>query len=323
MLEAVSLVRSYGDFKAVDDVSFTIEQGQIIGLLGHNGAGKTTIMKMLSGHLEPDSGQILMDQTDISCDLLSFQQNLGYLPESLPVYPEMEVADFLDYVADLKGLAGSRKTSELKRVVEQTGIVEKLFSPISSLSRGYKQRVGVAQAVLGEPKLLILDEPTNGLDPSQTAQMRTLIRQVAKRATVILSTHIMQEVDALCDRVLILNQGRLAVDANLQELRESQELFLATDLGADVLADALDKSDKLQEWTEVAVDTQVPEGNTHGFSLKLKDSADRFEVGAAISKLVAEKGGKLYELRAVSRDLESLVREVGRTSSVEEVAHAA
>ena len=181
MLEAKSLVRSYGDFKAVDDVSFTIGDGQIVGLLGHNGAGKTTIMKMLSGYLEPDQGSVFFDGRDIADDLTSFQHHLGYLPESLPVYQDMVVADYLDYAADLKGMSPSEKRPEIKRVVQETGIQEKILSPIATLSRGYKQRVGVAQAILGNPKLLILDEPTNGLDPSQTEQMRTLIRQVAQR----------------------------------------------------------------------------------------------------------------------------------------------
>ncbi|MGR9052887.1 MAG: ABC transporter ATP-binding protein, partial [Gammaproteobacteria bacterium] len=230
MLEVSNLTRSFGDFVAVDNVSFSIGRGEIVGLLGHNGAGKTTIMKMLSGYLEPNEGGIEIDGVDLSTDSKSVQQTLGYLPENLPVYQEMIVADYLDYAADLKGLAGDAKMAEIKRVIRATEIGEKLLAPIATLSRGFKQRVGIAQAILGKPKLLILDEPTNGLDPTQTEHMRQLIRGIAETATVILSTHIMQEVAAMCGRVLILSNGRLAVDARLDELRQSNRLLLSVSL---------------------------------------------------------------------------------------------
>lgn len=311
MLKADSLVRSYGDFRAVDDVSFTIESGQIVGLLGHNGAGKTTIMKMLTGYLEPDSGSVSLDGRLIDDDLKHFQASLGYLPESLPVYEEMLVLDYLDYAADLKGITGDDKLSEVKRVIHETGIQEKLESPISELSRGYKQRVGVAQAILGKPKLLILDEPTNGLDPSQTEQMRKLIRDISKKATVILSTHIMQEVDALCDRVLILKSGRLAVDADLEELRNGREVLLATDL-------SIDKSEPIfQEMREIErsqVENALPQDSPedyHLYRLTLSSEASRHLVGATLIAKVVEAGGRVFELKLVSRDLEALVRQVG------------
>ena len=191
MLEVEQLTRLYGNFKAVDNVSFKINKGEIVGLLGHNGAGKTTIMKMLSGFIEANQGSIEIDGADIQKDLKQAQQSLGYLPENLPIYPEMIVADYLDYASEMKGLTGDAKIAEIKRVIQATDIVPKLLMPISTLSRGYKQRVGVAQAILGKPRLLILDEPTNGLDPTQTQLIRALIRNLAKDATVILSTHIL------------------------------------------------------------------------------------------------------------------------------------
>ena len=319
MLTATGLVRSYGDFKAVDDVSFTISSGQIVGLLGHNGAGKTTIMKMLSGHLEPDSGKVCLDDIDISDDLLNFQNRLGYLPESLPIYPEMLVCDYLDYVADLKGIDPESKLSEVKRVVQETGIQEKAFSPISSLSRGYKQRVGVAQALLGKPRLLILDEPTNGLDPSQTEQMRNLIREIAKPATVILSTHIMQAVDALCDRVLILKAGKLAVDADLNELRKSREILLATDLTLEQVQDLSEEMDEVENCAPEPNQAEVPD-DCHSFRLTLKAGTPRFELGARLASAIASKDGKVYEMRPLSRDLETLVREVGGPGEVRRAA---
>lgn len=317
MLKADSLVRSYGDFKAVDNVSFTIESGQIVGLLGHNGAGKTTIMKMLTGYLEPDSGSVSLDDKPIEDDLNQFQAGLGYLPESLPVYQDMLVLDYLDYCAELKGITGDDKLSEVKRVIHETGIQEKLESPISELSRGFKQRVGVAQAILGKPKLLILDEPTNGLDPSQTEQMRKLILDISKKATVILSTHVMQEVDAICDRVLILKSGRLAVDANLEELRKGREVLLATDLSDEKLESML-KSMKEIESTqkESVLPSDIPEGYNL-YRLTLSSEAPRHLVGATLIAKVVEAGGRVFELKLVSRDLEALVREVGAAEEKE------
>ena len=166
MLMVNGLSRSYDDFVAVNNVSFNINKGEIVGLLGHNGAGKTTVMKVLSGYLEPNQGQITINNTDISINPLYVQKYLGYLPENLPIYPEMSVADYLNYAAILKGLESSKVSSEIHRVIRATDLGSKLLDPIATLSRGYRQRVGVAQAILGEPKLLILDEPTNGLDPN-------------------------------------------------------------------------------------------------------------------------------------------------------------
>ena len=321
MLEAKSLVRSYGDFKAVDDVSFTIGDGQIVGLLGHNGAGKTTIMKMLSGYLEPDKGGVLFDGLSITEDLTSFQYQLGYLPESLPVYHDMVVADYLDYAADLKGLDPSDKRSEIKRVVQETGIQEKILAPISTLSRGYKQRVGVAQAILGNPKLLILDEPTNGLDPSQTEQMRTLIRQIAQRATVILSTHIMQEVEALCQRVLILKSGRLALDTDLLELRQSNRLEVSTTLPTDKAELFWSKFEEIETWQEVLTDSALPSGS-HSYQVVLKPAQERYPLSARLASSLIESEYKIFRLDAVVRDLETVVREIG-AAPVAEVPDAA
>ena len=201
MIEAQRLTRRYGDFLAVADVSFAIDAGEIVGLLGHNGAGKTTIMKMLTGYLEPSAGAVQVDGVTVESAPLSVQASLGYLPESLPLYPELSVVDYLEYAARLRGV-DPRKA--VHKAIASTELESKALDPISTLSRGFKQRVGVAQAILHEPKFLILDEPTNGLDPSQTQHMRALIQRLAQSATVILSTHIMQEVDAICGRAIIL-----------------------------------------------------------------------------------------------------------------------
>ena len=301
MLEVTQLKRAYGDFVAVDTVSFTIAKGEIVGLLGHNGAGKTTVMKMLSGYLEPSAGSIHFNGLSLADNTKLLQQKIGYLPESLPVYPEMSLAEYLDYAADLKGLRGADKAAEVKRVILATDIASKLLAPIATLSRGYKQRVGVAQALLGKPSLLILDEPTNGLDPSQTLQMRELIRSIAKEATVILSTHIMQEVDALCDRVLMMRAGKLVIDAKLDQLRHSQSILLRTNLAAEPLKQQLAALDGIQTIDALGAEY---------WRLQLAEGTDVRALGAAVAKALVAQGAELYQLQAETRDLESLFRDV-------------
>ncbi|MBQ0711886.1 MAG: ATP-binding cassette domain-containing protein [Porticoccus sp.] len=305
MLEVEQLTRLYGDFKAVDNVSFKIKKGEIVGLLGHNGAGKTTIMKMLSGFIEANQGRIEIDGADIQKDLKQAQQNLGYLPENLPIYPEMTVADYLDYASEMKGLTGDKKITEIKRVIQATDIVPKLLSPISTLSRGYKQRVGVAQAILGDPKLLILDEPTNGLDPTQTQLIRALIRNLAKDATVILSTHIMQEVDALCNRALIIRNGQLALDTQLDDLHESNHLLLTTSLDKGMLDTLLQPLSTITGVEEVSV-----EGSVCRYRLEIQENGNPLELCGEVANLVVSSGATLYAIDREHMDLETLFREV-------------
>ena len=238
MIKVNSLLRYYGDFKAVDDVSFEINKGEVVGLLGHNGAGKTTIMKMMTGYLEPTSGSIEVDQLQIDTDTRAIQARIGYLPENCPVWPEMTVIDYLKYQAHLHGVEDVRIQPAVVDAVRRTSLKEKATSSIQTLSRGYRQRVGVAQAILHSPDIIILDEPTNGLDPTQILQMRELIRELAKTATVILSTHILQEVQAVCERVLIMRDGKLVVDSSIADLQSGRQLRLAIDSGeaSDYLA---------------------------------------------------------------------------------------
>lgn len=315
MITTQNLSRYYGDFKAVSDVSFAIQPGEIVGLLGHNGAGKTTIMKMLSGYLEPSSGTIEIDGLDMSNSSTKIKKRLGYLPEALPIYPEMSVADYLDYAAILKGLIGHKTRDEIRYAVQATDIGNKLLSPIATLSRGYKQRVGVAQALLGKPKLLILDEPTNGLDPTQTQHMRTLIREIAKDATVILSTHIMQEVDALCDRALIMRSGELALDARLEELRQSNRFVLGSDIAADTARQLL-----LSINGVVSIESL---DDNNRYQITVEDNARLDATGNAIVKTLIDHGQAVYELSREQRDLETVFREVNEQAGAKEVRHAA
>lgn len=295
MIEADRLTRRYGDFLAVDDVSFAIAHGEIVGLLGHNGAGKTTIMKMLTGYLEPSSGRVRVDGVDLAEDPGRVQSSLGYLPENLPLYPEMSVADYLDYAAEIRGIDAP---SAVRRAIEATELESKALDPIATLSRGFKQRVGVAQAILHEPKLLILDEPTNGLDPSQTQHMRDLIERLAESATVILSTHIMQEVDAICDRAIILRGGGLVLDERLADLKESNRYRLRSESTGSV-AELLQA---LQPVTEVL---DRGEGNW-----EVCFEGDQDGAGRAIAEAIIGAGLPLYELAVKRRDLETVFREV-------------
>jgi len=229
MIRISSLSRHYGDFIAVNNVSFEIQKGEVVGLLGHNGAGKTTIMKMMTAYLEATSGSILIDDLDIEKDTQVIQKRIGYLPENCPVWPEMRVIDYLEYQAALHGVPVEQQQLAVAKAIKRTALVDKATHKIQTLSRGYRQRVGVAQAILHDPDIIILDEPTNGLDPTQIKQMRTLIHDLAKDATVIISTHILQEVQAVCDRVLIMRAGELVVDAKLEELQSGQHLLLSID----------------------------------------------------------------------------------------------
>jgi ABC-2 type transport system ATP-binding protein len=311
MLEVNKLTRLYGDLKAVDDVSFKIAKGEIVGLLGHNGAGKTTIMKMLSGFIESNHGTIKINNINLKDNPKKAQKDIGYLSENLPIYPEMIVADYLDYVSEIKGIDENQKISEIKRVIQATDIESKILSPISTLSRGYKQRVGIAQAILGKPKLLILDEPTNGLDPKQTNLVRTLIRDLSKDATVILSTHIMQEVDALCSRALIIRNGKVAVDAELKELRKSNHLLLSSSLTKDEIITALLSIDNISSVDELPAE----DNSVFSYRIELKDIIEDDAIIGQIARLIVSSGANLYSINKEVKDLEALFREANDLSS--------
>ncbi len=303
MLVAENLTRKYGDFTAVADVSFAINKGEIVGLLGHNGAGKTTVMKMLTGYLEPTEGRVLIDGADIETDLERAQSRIGYLPENCPVYQEMTVLDYLDYAAELRGVEADRRDSAIRRAIEATDLFQKADAPISALSRGLRQRVGVAQAILHAPEIVILDEPTNGLDPSQIKQMRTLIKSLATDAAVILSTHILQEVQAVCDRAIIINRGRVACDAKLKELQGGARLRIVSSLAPEELRGAL------AEYDRARIENVSSDRDAHAFELAIED-ADPDPIAARTARLIVEKGGDLIALHPVARDLDALFAEI-------------
>ena len=218
MIEASGLTKRYGSLTAVDDVSFTVDRGEIVGLLGPNGAGKTTIMKILTGYHFADAGLAVLNGHEVSAEALDVKRSLGYLPESAPLYGDLTVSEYLSFIADAREVQPAERTAVIAAVVDTCGLEEVLHRPIDELSKGFRQRVGLAQALMHDPEILILDEPTTGLDPNQIQEIRRVIRDLGKSKTVILSTHILQEVEAVCDRVLILHEGRIVAAGTTEQI---------------------------------------------------------------------------------------------------------
>ncbi len=217
------LIKIYGHQHAVNVISFGINSGEIVGFLGPNGAGKSTTMKIITGFLNPSSGEVQINGKTLGLDSLDLKAKIGYLPESNPLYTEMYVVEYLKFMGGLGGLRGRDLTSRVEEVIQKVGLTPEREKKIEQLSKGYKQRVGLAQALINDPEILVLDEPTTGLDPNQLVEIRGLIKEIAKDKTIILSTHIMQEVEALCDRVLIIRKGELVADSTLAELKQKNQ----------------------------------------------------------------------------------------------------
>lgn len=222
MIKVANLSKDYGTVKALDGVSFEVQPGEIVGLLGPNGAGKTTIMKIITGFLRATGGKVEVGDKDVQKYREQIQQQIGYLPESTPLYSDLSVFEHLEYAAESHGLAGEDKEKAIYTVLKICGLEERAHHDVSELSKGYKQRVGLAQALIHDPEILILDEPTSGLDPNQILDIRHLITNLGKKKTIILSTHIMQEVEAVCNRVIMIKQGKIVVDNSVKNLKREQ-----------------------------------------------------------------------------------------------------
>jgi ABC-2 type transport system ATP-binding protein len=238
VIDVQNVTKSYGAFEAVKDVSFTVEQGEILGFLGPNGAGKTTMMKMITCYMPPTGGTITVDGLDVVSESMAVRKKIGYLPESTPLYEEMGVRDYLNFIADVRKVNGADRTRAMDRVISVTGLSKVIHKDIHELSKGYRQRVGFAQAIIHDPEILVLDEPTTGLDPNQIIEIRNLIRELGESKTVIFSTHIMQEVQATSDRVLIIDQGKIAAQGTAEELKAS----IAGQMHLDMVLRGADKS---------------------------------------------------------------------------------
>ena len=231
MLEIRHLVKHFGPLKAVDDISFTVPRGEVLGFLGPNGAGKSTTMKMITGFLAPTSGTAIVCGHDVTTEPIAAKKRIGYLPEGAPAYPDMTPADFLDFIAHIRGFTGAEAKSRIGRVVEMIRIAGVLYQPIETLSKGFKRRVGVAQALLHDPEVLILDEPTDGLDPNQKYEMRRIIGAMSAQKAIIISTHLLEEVEAVCSRAIIIAHGRILADGTPAQLAERSRHHNAVRLG--------------------------------------------------------------------------------------------
>jgi ABC-2 type transport system ATP-binding protein len=226
VIDVCDIAKSYGDVEALRGVSFHVGDGEIVGLLGPNGAGKTTVLKILTGYIHPDEGALTVDGLDVLAHTLEVQARIGYLPETAPLYPELSVQAYLQMIADLRRIPDEQQIACISDAVYATGLADHLTRPIGHLSKGFRQRVGLAQAILHRPQLLVLDEPTIGLDPTQVVAIRHLIRRLADDSTVLFSTHILSEVEALCDRVIILMNGQVRADARLAELAATADAIV-------------------------------------------------------------------------------------------------
>ena len=302
MLEVTNLSKRYGQKQAIDGISFSIRQGEAVGFLGVNGAGKSTTMNILTGYLSASDGEVVVDGVDILTEPLKAKAKIGYLPEQPPLYPEMTVQEYLDFVAELKGVKRAQRKQQVLAAAHRTGLEEVLPRVIRSLSKGYRQRVGIAQALLGSPQLIILDEPTVGLDPAQVIDIRNLIRELGKAHTVILSSHILSEVQAVCQQVLILSKGRLVAVGSPEELGETLNpgsRLRATAQGEPdtVLAAVRSVPGICKVELESAADGQVT------FTAESEDAADR---RAAVSRALTEAGCTVLALAAENRSLEEV-----------------
>lgn len=306
MIAVESVTKRYGPITAVDDLDFEIGRGEVVGFLGPNGAGKTTTMRMLAGTLQPDDGVVRFDGRSIGEGLTEAKRRVGYLPESNALYADMLVSEYLEYTARLRELgAGSRKA--VLDAVERTGIREVFHRPINQLSKGYRQRVGLAAAILHSPEILILDEPTEGLDPNQRVDIRSLIRQLGNDRTVLLSTHVLGEVEATCDRLLIISRGRLVADGGVQDLLDRENAgarYVVEVEGADVLAG-------VESLAGVATAAAEPVDGRTRVTVTAKGGA---ELRPALSALAGDRGWTLWELHRERGSLERLFHELTDTA---------
>jgi len=293
------LTKSYGRQVALKDVSFTIKKGEIVGFLGPNGAGKSTLMKVLTTYLKADKGKVLVNGYDVSSDVRNVQKSIGYLPEHNPLYLEMYVKEYLQFNAEVYKVSKDR----IEEVIGQLGLSAEAHKKIGQLSKGYRQRVGLAAALIHNPHVLILDEPTTGLDPNQLLEIRKLIREIGKSKTILLSTHIMKEVEAVCDRVLIINKGSLVADKKLSDLREATEQIIEVEFDYRVEEVFLLK---LPHVTHVK--------NTAGFVYEITFSHSK-DMRPVVFDFAHDNQLKTLQLSRKNKNLESLFTELTSSTS--------
>ena len=308
MISVQGLTKSYGDLIAVNNISFSVRKGEITGILGPNGAGKTTTLRMLTCFLNPDTGEINVGDYNVKENPMEVKQLIGYLPESAPIYPDMLVYDYLSFVAEVRGTV---EPGRLKEIGKTCGISEVMHKSVHELSKGYKQRVGLAHAMIHDPDILILDEPTSGLDPNQIVEIRNLIKEIGKEKTVILSTHILPEVEATCDRVIIIDKGSIVADDRTNILKsaagQGKKISLAvTGTDFDGLAAAMRSIPGVNDVSPV---------NDPGFTAAILSVSEESEVRPQVFKTVSGKDWVLYELKQEHTSLENIFRQLTQGGS--------
>ncbi len=295
-IKVKNITKFYGDQKALDDVSFSIKEGEIVGFLGPNGAGKSTLMRILTTYLKPNAGTATVQEYDVDTQQKKVQSCVGYLPENNPLYPDMYVKEYLAFSADVYGLKNAKE--RINEVIAQTGLVAESHKLINQLSKGYKQRVGLANALLHNPKVLILDEPTTGLDPNQLVEIRQLIRKVGRDTTVLLSTHIMQEVEAMCDRVIIINKGAIVADDLIKNLKSDSTQLIEVEFDYRVEKELLQQIKRVREVREL-----------HGFNYALVFETQD-DMRSAVFDFAHDHGLKILSLNKRSKNLERMFQEL-------------
>ena len=306
MLEIRHLVKSFGPLLAVDDVSFTVPRGEVLGFLGPNGAGKSTTMKMITGFLAPSSGTAIICGHDIGPEPIAAKRHIGYLPEGAPAYPDMTPADFLDFIAHIRGFSGAEAERRIGRVVEMIRITEVMHQPIETLSKGYKRRVGVAQALLHDPDVVILDEPTDGLDPNQKYEMRKIITAMQPEKVIIISTHLLEEVEAVCSRAIIIAHGRILADGTPAELARRSRHHNAVRVS---MADGTSANTRAELATLPGVAAVEPVSDAEGEGLIILPRDGR-PVVAEIADRARDRGWTITSLRVERGRLDDVFREI-------------
>jgi ABC-2 type transport system ATP-binding protein len=303
MIETERLTKRYGHLLAVDELSFTVGQGEVLGFLGPNGAGKSTTMKMLAGFLSPTSGTARVCGYDVETDPVEAKRQIGYLPEGAPSYGEMTTRRFLDFIADVRDLRGADKRSRLDAVIDALHLEPVLEQPVENLSKGYKRRVGLAQAIMHDPRVLVLDEPTDGLDPNQKHEVRTLIREMAADKIIIISTHILEEVHAVCNRAIIIAHGRILADDTPGALEARSQRHNAVTLRFTGTAPA-DALETLRNLTDVA---SIDRGDDDTVTILPSGGASLLP---AIGRLAMERGWQVAELQVEQGHLDTVFRQI-------------
>lgn len=304
MIKVEKLTKFYGPIQALNEVSFEVKEGEIVGLLGPNGAGKSTAIKTLTGYLQPDGGTVEVDGLDVLTETQNVQARIGYLPESTPLYPDMSVQAYLKMMADMRQVPIEKQQARLSEAIYATGLEERLTQPIGQLSKGFRQRTCLAQAILHQPKLLILDEPTVGLDPTQIVEIRHLIKRLAQHSTVLFSSHILTEVEAICDRVIIIMNGEVREDAHLAELSSTTNAILVLQEAVEGVENTLQA---LNGVTEV-------EASHNGYSTYRVVGETEQDLCPAIYELARQHNWPLRELRPDVRTLESVFNQLATTT---------